>query len=89
MDDVAEAVVTRLLLPEGLLCLVSATGRTALERLVMGVAGQLHALSPSLVGGCLAIDLLSFLEPGHWRVVHRNLVSKRGIASEVLVATPG
>ena len=55
----------------------------------MGVAGQLHALSPGLVGGCLAIDLLSFLEPGHWRVVHRNLVSKRGIASEVLVATPG
>ena len=79
----------RLLAPEGLLCLASAThGRTLLERLVMGVAGRLHALSPSLVGGCRAIDLRSFLEASHWRVVHRNLVSRWGIVSEVVVVTP-
>ena len=79
----------RLLSADGLLCLVSAThGHTPLERFVMGLATGLHALSPSLVGGCRAIDLLSFLEPGRWHVLHRNVVSKWGIASEVLVARP-
>ncbi len=79
----------RVLSPDGLLCLVSAThGRAPLARLVMGLAAGLHALSPTLVGGCRAIDLLSFLEPGHWRVAHRNVVTKWGIPSEVLVATP-
>ncbi|TMA46494.1 MAG: methyltransferase domain-containing protein [Deltaproteobacteria bacterium] len=79
----------RLLSMEGLLCLVSATyGRTPLERFVMGAATRLHSLSPNLVGGCRAIDLLSFLRPGDWGVVHRNVTSKWGIASEVLVARP-
>ena len=79
----------RLLSAGGLLCLVSAThGRTPLERLVMGLAARLHALSPHLVGGCRAIDVVSFLEPGRWQVVHRNGASKWGIASEVLVARP-
>jgi ubiquinone/menaquinone biosynthesis C-methylase UbiE len=88
-EDIAGVVqeAHRLLSPDGLLCLVSAThGRTAVERLVMGVAGRLHAFSPTLVGGCRAVDLRSFLESDHWRVVHRNVVSKWGIASEVLVA---
>jgi ubiquinone/menaquinone biosynthesis C-methylase UbiE len=79
----------RVLSPDGLLCLVSAThGRAPLARLVIGIAAGLYSLSPRLVGGCRAIDLLSFLEPGHWRVVHRNVVTKWGIPSEVLVATP-
>ena len=79
----------RLLSVGGLLCLVSAThGRTPLERLVMGLAARLHSLSPHLIGGCRAIDLVSFLEPGRWQVVHRNVVSKWGITSEVLVARP-
>ncbi len=79
----------RLLSPDGLLCLVGAThGQTPLERLVMGLATRLHSLSPSLVGGCRAVDLLSFLPSGRWRVVHRGVTSKWGIASEVLVATP-
>ncbi len=79
----------RLLSPDGLLCLVGAThGETPLERLVMGLATRLHSLSPSLVGGCRAVDLRSFLPSGRWRVVHRGVTSKWGIASEVLVATP-
>lgn len=77
----------RVLAADGLLCLTSAThGRTAIERAVMGVFGGLHALSPSLVGGCRAIDLESSLPAGGWRVVHRRVVSKWGIPSEVLVA---
>lgn len=80
----------RVLSPDGLLCLVSATpGQTVLERLVMGIAARVHALSPSLVGGCRAIELRPFLIPDRWRVVHRNIISKWGIVSEVLVAKRG
>jgi ubiquinone/menaquinone biosynthesis C-methylase UbiE len=79
----------RVLSTEGRLCLVSAThGRTRLERLVMGAATRLHSAAPSLVGGCRAIDLMSFVEPSRWHVIHRNIVSKWGIASEVLVVKP-
>jgi ubiquinone/menaquinone biosynthesis C-methylase UbiE len=82
------AEARRLLSTDGFLCLVSAThGQTPLERFVMGLAGGLHALSPSLVGGCRAIGLLSFLE-GQWRIVHRNVVSRWGVPSEVVVASP-
>jgi ubiquinone/menaquinone biosynthesis C-methylase UbiE len=88
-EDIA-AVLTearRVLAPKGLLCLVSATyGRTPSERLVMGLAGRLHALSPTLVGGCRAIDLASALDGESWRLMHHSVVSKWAIPSEVLVA---
>lgn len=90
-DDIASVVAEarRLLSPDGLLCLASAThGRTPLERIVMGLASRLHSASPALVGGCRAIDLRAFVTPDRWRMVHRRVVSKWGIASEVLVATP-
>jgi ubiquinone/menaquinone biosynthesis C-methylase UbiE len=89
-EDIAAGLVEarRVLLPEGLLCLVSAThGRTPAQRLVMGLAGRLHALSPKLVGGCRAIDLSSVLDRVSWRVIHRAVVSKWAIPSEVLVAS--
>jgi SAM-dependent methyltransferase len=88
-EDIAAvlAEARRVLAPEGLLCLVSAThGRTPSERLVMGLAGRLHALSPALVGGCRAIDLLSPLDRERWCVMHHAVVSKWAIPSEVLVA---
>jgi SAM-dependent methyltransferase len=76
----------RLLSADGLLCLVSAThGRTPFERLVMGAAGGLHRISPQLVGGCRAIDLSPLLDRGLWRVLHREVVSKWGVPSEVVV----
>jgi ubiquinone/menaquinone biosynthesis C-methylase UbiE len=88
-DDIATvlAEARRVLAPEGLLCLVSAThGRTPSERLIMSFATRLHALSPKLVGGCRAIDLASALDCERWRVIHHAVVSKWGIPSEVLVA---
>ena len=88
-EDIAVvlAEARRVLAPEGRLCLVSAThGRTPSERLIMGFAGRLHALSPTLVGGCRAIDLSSALERESWRVIHHAVVSKWGIPSEVLVS---
>jgi ubiquinone/menaquinone biosynthesis C-methylase UbiE len=79
----------RLLTPNGRLCLVSLTGgRTLMERLVMGAAGGLHKLSPQLVGGCRAIDLAAFLSGELWHVTHRHVVSRWGVPSEVVVATP-
>jgi ubiquinone/menaquinone biosynthesis C-methylase UbiE len=89
-DDITDVVdeAHRVLSPDGLLCLVSAThGEKPLERLVMGLAAHVHALSPRLVGGCRAIDLRSFLDPQRWRVRHHNVVSKWGVASEVVVAS--
>jgi ubiquinone/menaquinone biosynthesis C-methylase UbiE len=90
-DDIA-AVVTearRVLSPDGFLCLVSAThGRTTGERLIMGVAARLVSLSPGLVGGCRAVDLSCFLEPARWRLLHHSVVSKWGVPSEVLIASP-
>lgn len=86
--DTALGEASRLLLPGGLLCLVSAThGRTPAERLVMGLAARLHALSPMLVGGCRAIDLSARLPAGPWRVIHRHVVSKWCVTSEVLIAS--
>jgi SAM-dependent methyltransferase len=90
-EDIGRVVdeARRLLAPDGFLCLVSAThGRTSLERMVMGLATRLHSASPSLVGGCRAIDLRAFVTPNGWHVVHHNVVSKWGIPSEVLVARP-
>jgi ubiquinone/menaquinone biosynthesis C-methylase UbiE len=89
-DDIALVIeeAHRLLAPGGLVCLVSAThGRTTVERLIIGLATRVHAFSPRLVGGCRAIDLRSFVVPTRWRLVHRNVVSKWGIPSEVLVAS--
>jgi len=90
-DDIGCVVreAHRLLSADGLLCLVSATnGRTPMERAVMGVAARLHSASPSLVGGCRAIELREFVSSDYWRVEHRSVVSKWGIPAEVLVASP-
>jgi ubiquinone/menaquinone biosynthesis C-methylase UbiE len=90
-EDIARVLeeAHRVLSPNGRLCLVSAThGQRPLERFVMGLAARLHSLSPRLVGGCRAVDLASSLGAGRWQVLARSVVSKWGITSEVLVATP-
>jgi ubiquinone/menaquinone biosynthesis C-methylase UbiE len=89
VDDIGLVLeeARRVLSPDGRLCLVSAThGRTPVERLAMGIAGALHAVSPRLVGGCRAIDVRAFLPRDRWRLLHRQVVSKWGIPSEVVVA---
>jgi hypothetical protein len=91
IEDIAAVLgdARRVLSPGGLLCLVSAThGRTPRQRFVMGLAARLHALSPALVGGCRAIDLLSLLAPESWQPIYHEVVSKWGVASEVVVASP-
>jgi ubiquinone/menaquinone biosynthesis C-methylase UbiE len=91
VEDIAAVIdeAHRLLSDRGRLCLVSAThGRTPLERVAMGIAAGLHAISPHLVGGCRAIEIQAFLSPDRWRTIHRQVVSRWGIPSEVVVAAP-
>lgn len=83
------AEARRLLTPDGLLCLVSITpGTTRTSRLVMQVWQWLGRLHPLIVGGCRPIALASRLAPGRWSVQHRQVLIRRGVAMEVLVAQP-
>lgn len=83
---VAEA--RRVLRPGGLLCLVSlTTGAGPFSRVLAGVWGALHALSPRLVGGCRPVDLEDHVrQEDGWKVRHRERVAPFGVPSEVLVA---
>ena len=82
---VAEA--HRALEPGGRLGLVSLTrGTTRLSRLLVWGWEQLHALSPSLVGGCRPIELLDAMPDTHWRIEHLNVVTPFGVPSEIVVA---
>ena len=77
----------RILRPGGLLCLASLThGCTFLSRLVMGVWNLVHALRPSLVGGCRPIELLEFLSTEQWQIRHSNRIVSYGMPSETVVA---
>jgi len=79
----------RALTDDGRLCLVSiTTGRTPIQRAVMGVFTTVHRLNPGLVGGCRPVDLKPFLDEAHWEILHDGIVSVLGITSEVLIAQP-
>jgi hypothetical protein len=47
---------------------------------------RIHALQPSLLGGCRALDLLSFLSRTQWEVRHHARMAPLGIAVEAVVA---
>lgn len=88
-EDIAAVLgeAHRVLAAGGRLCVVSLTeGRGPLARLVTGLWKRVHALRPSLLGGCRPLRLLDHLPATHWRVEHREVVSPFGIASEVIVA---
>ncbi len=76
----------RLLTPTGRLCLVSLTNGTGL---LSGMVSQLwtvaFGLYPAVVGGCRPIRLTPLLERAGWRVLQRDVVTRWGITSEVLV----
>ena len=77
----------RVLKPEGRLCLVSLTwGSTPLSRLVTWGWVRIHALRPSLVGGCRPIELLALLPDTSWRIEHRNVLTPFGVPSEIVIA---
>jgi ubiquinone/menaquinone biosynthesis C-methylase UbiE len=87
--DIRQAVseAGRVLMPHGKLCLVSLThGETFASRIVCTVWSAVFSLNASLVGGCRLIRLASFFDPVSWLIDYRNVVTRWGVLSEVLIA---
>lgn len=77
----------RILSARGLLCLVSITpGTTPLSRFIMHLWQWLGRLHPLCVGGCRPVALATLLAPGQWQPEYHQVVTRRGIAIEILVA---
>ncbi len=78
----------RLLAAGGLLCAVCGTdGVTPAGRIVSGVWSALARRWPTLLGGCRPIELAGLLAPVQWRVEQRELITRWGVTSEVVVAS--
>ncbi len=90
-DDIVAVLdeAHRLLRPGGRLCLASLTlGDTAFQQGVSAVLRRVYAAQPALLGGCRPLRLRSFLDSERWSILFRQVVSRLGIPSEVIVATP-
>jgi ubiquinone/menaquinone biosynthesis C-methylase UbiE len=89
-DEDARKLVSeayRLLRSGGFLCLVSlSNGVAPVSRLVSRVWAAVHAVRPTLVGGCRPIDLLPLVREPEWEVLHQCHVTPFGIPSEIVVA---
>lgn len=87
-DLLAEA--HRIVGPEGLLCSVCSTSGTQRSaQLVGGAWRALFALNPKLVGGCRPVAVRDFLGEADWTLRYRNVVTRFGISSEIVVAAAG
>ena len=79
----------RLLAPDGLLCLVSLThGVTPTGRVVSETWESISERWPALLGGCRPIELAMLLEPSVWRIDRREVLTRWGVPSELVVASP-
>jgi len=88
-DDIAALLreAWRILAPEGLLCLCSLTHGPRLVSHMISRAWELvHRFRARLVGGCRPIELLDFVSAPAWEVGYRDVVTRLGLSSEVLVA---
>lgn len=94
LDVMTEAEVQHLvaeahdvLTPGGRLCVCGlAPGSTVPSRVVSALWSSVHAVAPSLVGGCRPLAVRPFLSDSDWRILFHETVTPWGIASEVLVA---
>jgi len=78
----------RVLVREGLLCLVSlAPGAGLFARTIEALWRLVWRLRPQLVGGCQPVELRALMGPS-WRILYREVVCRLGLCSEVLVAGP-
>jgi ubiquinone/menaquinone biosynthesis C-methylase UbiE len=86
----AEAILRearRLLIPAGLLCVVSlAPGRTTSSRLVSSAWTAIWSRLPWVVGGCRPIELTQLLTG--WHIDSQVFVSAWALTSEVVIASP-
>ncbi len=79
----------RVLTEDGRLCVAGLTrGTTPISRLVSLVWSIVHRFRPTLVGGCRPTRLTDYMDDSDWEILHRRVVIRYGIASEVIVATP-
>jgi ubiquinone/menaquinone biosynthesis C-methylase UbiE len=79
----------RVLTPRGKLCLVGLThGVTFASRIVCAMWTALFQLHAPLVGGCRPIRIDMFLDQQRWAVDYRNVVTRFGVPSEVIIASP-
>lgn len=77
----------RILIHDGLLCLVSLTnGKNWLARGVSSTWEFIHKVRPQLVGGCCPIELRDYLPKARWKIEYHNTVVSFGITSGILVA---
>lgn len=77
----------RMLIPGGLLALVSLTrGQDLLSRVVSLGWAAVASVCPAAVGGCRPIELLDLVAGPVWDIEHREVVVRLGVPSEVLVA---
>jgi ubiquinone/menaquinone biosynthesis C-methylase UbiE len=89
IDDIHAilAEAHRVLCPKGLLVLASLThGNTCASRLIGRAWVTVHALRPSLVGGCRPISIREFLANNRWKLCHRKQITRFGLSSEVVIA---
>ena len=90
-DDIRALLIEarRVLKPDGSIGLVSLTnGPRSISRVVSTMWRGLHRLSPWLVGGCRPITIRDFLSSAHWQPRYANIVTRYGIPSEIVVASP-
>ena len=92
LDDVDAAAVLdefkRILIPEGLLCLISLRpGITRFERLVTRLWTGVWRRAPQLLGGCRPIRLDRLLGE-RWAIRRRRVVHAWGFVSDMVVAAP-
>jgi ubiquinone/menaquinone biosynthesis C-methylase UbiE len=89
--DIRQAIseASRVLQPSGKLCLVSLTnGMTLASRIICALWSAVFRLNAGWVGGCRPINLDSFFDPQSWSVDYRNVVTRFGVPSEVIIASP-
>jgi hypothetical protein len=88
-EDIAQVIneAHRILRPNGLLGLSGlTTGFTVTSRAFAWLLAQIHAIRPSLVGGCRSLELLSLLPQHQWKIRHHARLAPLCIPVEAVVA---
>lgn len=71
----------------GLLCLVNQTyGRAGAERIISALWMRIYGATPAVLGNCRLLEARQYLDGSRWHLRSRDVVSRFGFCSEVLVA---
>ena len=89
-EETTQAVLSeahRLLVYEGLLCIVSLTnGPTRSSKAMSGTWRRIWRRTPQVLGGCRPIDMHREVPVDRWDVVHHTVITSWAVPSEVVVA---